>query len=165
MLIALLSDTHDNAATTRAAIELLRPHNPDAYLHAGDLVSPEMLDLFAGLNAPFHLVLGNNEYDPAALHSRASALGMSFHKQFADLTFAGKRLALMHGHEGTLLQRLLASGDYDYLIHGHTHLRRDERRGRTRIINPGALHRARTKSVALLDPAADSLRFLDMAQP
>jgi predicted phosphodiesterase len=26
---------------------------------------------------------------------------------------------------------------YDYLLHGHTHVRRDERAGRTRIINPG----------------------------
>jgi putative phosphoesterase len=162
MLIALLSDTHDNAAATRAAVDLLRSHQPALYLHAGDLVSPEMLDFFTGLNAPFHLVLGNNEYDPATLHARASALGMNFHRQFADVTFADKRFALLHGHEPSLLHRLLASGDYDYLIHGHTHVRRDERRGRTRIINPGALHRARIKSVALLDPETDALTFLDV---
>ena len=43
MLLALLSDTHDNVPATLAALRLLAPHKPDLYLHAGDLVSPEML--------------------------------------------------------------------------------------------------------------------------
>ena len=48
-------------------------------------------------------------------------------------------------------------------FHGHTHLRRDERIGRTRAINPtlcNGLQRAE-KSVALLDFwLSDQLRFL-----
>ena len=161
MLLALLSDTHDNARGTRAALALLAPHRPAAYLHAGDLVDSDMLTLFAGLG-PFHFVFGNNEFDHAALRSMALALDLHCHGHVADLTFAGKRLAMVHGHDEALFNHLAHSGDYAYLIHGHTHVRRDERLGRTRIINPGAVHRAKVKSVALLDVATDELRFLEL---
>jgi putative phosphoesterase len=162
MRIALLSDTHDNARTTVAAVELLRTQRPEMYLHAGDLVSPAMLDHFAGLGAPFHLVLGNNEYDPAALRARALAMGLHFHPSHAEVRAGEKHIAMTHGHDGALLRQLLGSGAYHYLIHGHTHVRRDERVGNTRIINPGAVHRARVKSVALLDTEADSVQFLEL---
>jgi putative phosphoesterase len=163
MLLALLSDTHDNEPTTRAALQLLKPFNPDAYLHAGDLVSPSMLALFDGL--PFHFVYGNNEWDLTTLKTRALARGMFCHEHVADFTFEGKRIAMAHGHEHGRLERLIHSGDFAYVIHGHTHVRKDARLGPTRIINPGALQRARTKSVALLDLARDDLRFLELTSP
>jgi putative phosphoesterase len=165
MLVALLSDTHDNAASTAAALELLKPYQPQAYLHAGDLVSPEMLDLFKSL--PFHFVFGNNEYDLPALRSRASVLDLHCHNFFADLTLSGKRIAILHGHDHPLMTRLLkppvgGGKSFDYIIHGHTHVRRDECSGHSRIINPGALQRARTKSCALLDLVNDHLTFMDV---
>jgi predicted phosphodiesterase len=58
------------------------------------------------------------------------------------------------------MRTALESQRFDYLLHGHSHLTRDERVGRTRIINPGALHRAREKTVALLDTATDALKFI-----
>lgn len=161
MLLALLSDTHDNAHTTKAALALLAPHQPAAYLHAGDLVDPNMLAHFAGIG-PFHFVFGNNEYDHAAIRSLALSLDLHCHGDSADLTFAGKRLALLHGHDSALLHKLAHSGNYAYIVHGHTHVRRDLRLGPTRIINPGALHRAKTKSVALLDVQSDHLQFLEL---
>jgi uncharacterized protein len=161
MLLALLSDTHDNVRATQAALALLQPLHPAAYLHAGDLVDPAMLAHFAGL-APFHFVFGNNEYDHAALRALASSLNLHCHGDLADLTFAGKRLAMLHGDDDALFSRLVRSGDYAYIIHGHTHARHDARVGPTRIISPGALHRAKHKSVALLNVATDDLRFLDL---
>ncbi len=158
MIVALLSDTHDNAATTVAALALFAEHRPGIYLHAGDLVSPEMLTHFSGL--PFHFVFGNNEYDHATLRSRAKSLDIECHGNVAEFEFDGKRLVMVHGHEQSLMHKLIERGNYDYLIHGHTHTRRDERIGKTRIINPGALQRARTKSVALLDTATDALTFI-----
>jgi putative phosphoesterase len=162
MLIGLLSDTHDNAVTAAAGVTLLKDARVEAVLHAGDLVSPEMLQHFEGLDVPFHLVLGNNEYDPAALRARAAANGLFFYPEFADLTLGGKRIALAHGHEGARLAALIRSGRYAYVVHGHTHVRRDEQVGPTRVINPGALQRARVKSVAVLDTAADAVRFLEL---
>ena len=160
MLLALLSDTHDNQWTTQKALEILRPYQPDAYLHAGDLISPSMLKLFTGL--PFHFVFGNNEFDHEGLRSRARAEGLHCHGNCAELTFAGKRIALVHGHDAVEFQRVVQPGAFHYVIHGHSHVRRDEQVGGTRIINPGALHRARIKSAALLNLLEDSVHFLDL---
>jgi len=166
MLLALLSDTHDNAASAVAALALLAPYKPGAYLHAGDLVAPEMLRLFAGL--PLHFVFGNNEYDLPAIRSMAKSLGHHCHEKFGALEFEGKRVALLHGDEGSRMARVVRrvgdpGEDFDYVVHGHTHVRRDERiPGGPRVINPGALQRARRKSVALLDVGADRVEFLEV---
>ena len=41
-------------------------------------------------------------------------------------------------------------------------LLRDERIGRTRVINPGALQRARRYTVALLDTEMDALELFEL---
>jgi putative phosphoesterase len=171
MRIALLSDTHDNTANTAAALKILAAQNPDVYLHAGDVVSPDMLDLFAGL--PFHFVFGNNEYDFQALRSRANYLDLHCHDHFGALTLGVKRIALLHGHDAGLMAKLLRVPEdptrrFDYLVHGHTHEKRDQRLeggGVARIINPGAVYRAREKSVAMLDLKTETLTFLNLAAP
>jgi hypothetical protein len=75
------------------------------------------------------------------------------------LVIDGKVLVFQHGHVPADMQRALAEG-VDFLCHGHTHVPRDERVGRTRIINPGALHRASKHTAALLDLPAGRLRFV-----
>jgi putative phosphoesterase len=160
MLLALISDTHDNVPATRAAIAALSAHAPDVYLHAGDLCAPLMLEHFATL--PLHFVFGNNEWDHAELRSRAKTLNLHCHANLADLEFAGKRVALLHGHEQPLLHSLIHAGNHHYIIHGHTHVRRDERIHTTRIINPGAVHRAKPRSAALLNVMTDALTFVDV---
>ena len=52
----------------------------------------------------------------------------------------------------------------DFLLHGHTHTVQDERVGRTRVINPGALHRASRYTCALLDPSGKSVRWLEIGK-
>ena len=161
MLIAILSDTHDNAATTRAALDLLAPRKPAAYIHCGDLCDPEMLAHFAGL--PFHFVFGNNDFDHAGLRAHASSLHHNCLGHFGTLTLAGKSLAVLNGDDVPALRRAQFSNTYDYIFLGHSHIRSDTRPApRTRQINPGALHRAAEKTVALLDLTTDKLEFLTL---
>ena len=61
-----------------------------------------------------------------------------------------------------LKRRVLAEQKHDYLLQGHTHVRQDVRVGRTRVINPGALHRANPKTVALLNTSNDFVEFLEI---
>ena len=49
---------------------------------------------------------------------------------------------------------------YTYLFTGHTHQADDRRQGRTRLINPGAVHRSATPSLAVLDLATDALEHM-----
>jgi predicted phosphodiesterase len=75
------------------------------------------------------------------------------------LTLESKRIALIHGDDYRLKQKILAEQQFDYLLLGHSHVRKDERIGKTRIVNPGALHRANPRTAATLDLASDQLRF------
>ena len=75
---------------------------------------------------------------------------------------SGKSIQVFHGHEPEF-RRALRNPRADYILHGHTHVPRDERIGGARVINPGALHRARTYTVATLDLDRDALRFHEIS--
>ena len=158
MILGILSDTHDRVDATAAAVALLRDHGAEFFIHCGDVGSERVLDHLAGLASAF--VFGNTDWDRAALARYAASIGVACHDAFADLTLGGKRIAVTHGDDFKLKQRLLSAQQHDYVLQGHTHVRADQRVGRTRVINPGALHRAREKTVAVLDTAADKLEFL-----
>ena len=156
-MIGILSDTHDKVDAMRAAIAELRHAGSEFYIHCGDVGTERIVDLFAGL--PGALIWGNNDWERASLDRYAKSVGVSSYGDFADLILDGKRFAVVHGDDLGFQEKLLRDQQYDYLLHGHTHLRRDDRFGRTRIINPGALYRTREKSVAVLDTSKDLLKF------
>jgi putative phosphoesterase len=158
VLIGILSDTHDHADVARIAVELLGRKGAEFYIHCGDVGGQEVLDELAGKPAAF--VWGNNDWDRRALQRYADGLGIACYGAMADLTLDGKRIAVLHGDDLRLKKQLLDGQRFDYLMQGHTHIPLDERVGKTRVINPGALYRAREKTVALLDTAADVLTFL-----
>jgi uncharacterized protein len=158
MRIGIVSDTHDKADTMAAAVKLLRDCGAEFFVHCGDVGSPRVLDHLAGLAGCF--VFGNCDWDRAGLRRYAEDIEVACHNTFGDLTLDGKRIAVIHGDDGKLKQRLLAEQQHDYLFQGHTHVREDTRVGKIRLINPGALHRANPKTAALLDTSSDKLEFL-----
>jgi putative phosphoesterase len=158
VLVGILSDTHDRIDAMAAAVKLLRQRGAEFFVHCGDVGSERVLDHLAGLPSAF--VFGNTDWDRAALARYAQSIGVACHGSFADLELGGKRVAVTHGDDFKLKQCLLAEQQHDYLLQGHTHVRADERVGRTRLINPGALQRAKEKTVALLDTASDRVEFL-----
>ena len=148
----------DRYAITGRAVRALLARKAEFFIHCGDVTTPRLLDPLAGLRAAF--VFGNCDWDRQALASYAESVGVACHATFADLELGGKSIAVTHGDDHGKLEDAIESGRYDYVFHGHTHVRRDQRAGRTRVINPGALHRATTKTVALLDTDTDALEFL-----
>ncbi|MDO8629862.1 MAG: metallophosphoesterase family protein, partial [Phycisphaerales bacterium] len=69
----------------------------------------------------------------------------------------GKRFAVFHGHESEFDD--LSGIDVDFVLHGHTHVARDEVIVGKRVINPGALHRAAKKTVATIDTVTGQAAF------
>lgn len=161
MRIGILSDTHDRIEITGRAVALLRGAGAEFLIHCGDVGGQQVLDQLAGI--PCALIWGNNDWDRPALSRYCQSLGLDCYGNFADLELAGKRFAVSHGDDAAMTRRVLVEQKYDYFLHGHTHVAEDHRVGRTRVINPGALQRARTKSVAMLDTAADALEFHTVA--
>jgi putative phosphoesterase len=161
MLLGILSDTHDRYDITGRAVQALRDRGAAFFVHCGDVCEPRVLDHLAGLPCAF--VWGNCDWDRQGLERYGAAIGVPCRGAIADLELGGKRVAALHGDDARLMRATLDAQAHDYLLHGHTHVRRDERVGRTRVINPGALHRAAEKTVALLDTATDQLEFIRVA--
>jgi putative phosphoesterase len=165
--IGLLSDSHGRAAITRQAVNLLLDHGAGLLIHLGDVGSPAVLDALLaaapGQTAPVeaHVVFGNTDADAADLARYAQAIGLQVDHPVGELTVEAQRLVFMHGHDGLAMAAALAQGAA-WLCHGHTHRACDRRDGRTRVINPGALFRAATPSVALLDTQTQRLEFFEV---
>ena len=161
MIVGILSDTHDRVEAARAGIELLRQHGAEFFIHCGDVGSEMILDLLAGLPSAF--VFGNCDWDRRGLERYAAELNVSCLGHSGELELGGKSIHVQHGDDFQSLRRAIDGQQFDYVLHGHTHVTRDQRVSRTRIINPGALHRAKVKTVAILDTDKDSLQLLAVA--
>ena len=159
MLIGILSDTHGRIGAAAAGIEALKAKGCEYFIHCGDVGSCDVLDCLAGLAAGF--VFGNTDFDREELRRYSADIGVRCLETGDVLELDGKKLAVTHGDEVQILRRLLA-GEPDYLLTGHTHVARDVKQGSTRWINPGALHRAAVKSVAVLDLEKDEVEFLEI---
>jgi putative phosphoesterase len=162
MILGILSDTHGHVERCAQAVALLERLGATAFAHCGDVGGEAVLDIFAGRTLWF--VWGNTDWADARLANYARAIGITPPDDLPRLfEFGGRRLALCHGHEPGFRQ-WPAELDADYLLHGHTHVYRDERHGRLRIINPGALQRAHRYTVATLAPRTDDVRFWDLSE-
>ncbi len=159
MLVGILSDTHDRLARTRNAVTMLQDEGAQILLHCGDFVEPEMLVPCAAL--PCHFVFGNND-SPAQLERAAQDLGITCLGWGGIVELGGKKFGMTHGHSLAEFRRLQAAAP-DFILTGHSHVVHDYREGDIRYINPGALHRARPYTVAVLDPATDELRILEVS--
>ncbi|MHC4109258.1 MAG: YfcE family phosphodiesterase [Planctomycetota bacterium] len=159
MLIGVLSDSHGRAEVTEQAVKALVGQGAEALLHLGDLGTEQVIDTLVGRNA--RIVFGNCDVGAKRLRRHAEQVGVEVCHPMGQIEVCSKRVAFTHGHLARLMREAMEAG-VDYLLHGHSHLTRDERRGPTRIINPGALFRAPRYTAALLDPARDNLRFLEI---
>jgi len=148
MRIAILSDTHSRYHTIEAALQLVEQHRVELILHCGDIDDSEAVWLFPPNT---HFVFGNCDLEPAAIRQAIHGIGATLHEPFGRLELDGSSIAWLHGDDRALMHSLEQSGDFDYLFYGHTHVADERRTERTRVINPGALHRVRQKMLLVLD--------------
>jgi hypothetical protein len=161
-VIGIISDTHGDVASTQQALAILHKRRAEWIIHCGDITTAEVLLLFEGWQAAF--VWGNMDRDRAALQRAAAQMeGVSL-SDVLTVEIGGTRLAACHGDDAGQLSELIHSGLYRYVFHGHTHLRRDELIGTTRVINPGALggKHKQSRSVCVLDLERDEVEFIKL---
>ena len=153
MIVGVVSDTHNQADRLARAVSMLQERGATHFLHAGDITSPSTLTPLYPFEA--WIVLGNNDKESDYL-AQTIRQNPKWHLvgDGATFTFADRTVALTHGHLPKVA-RCLLDAEPDYLIMGHSHKTRDERSGKTRILNPGALHQAKPWTVGCLDLAMD----------
>ncbi len=138
MKIGFLSDSHDNVANLRAALARFRTRDVTILIHCGDVTHPKMLQSFHGWQVAF--VFGNLDRDKPGLRRAVErTAGPHFIGPVYEAEVDGWRIGACHGHDEEMLLAMIESGAYDLVAHGHSHRRRDEQVGETRVINPGAL--------------------------
>ena len=152
---------------TRRAVATLVSQGATILLHLGDICSLSVIDaLIVDPPLQSRLVFGNNDWDDIASMTRyAQRLDIHVDHPVGRLEVGnGKTLAFLHGDDPRAMMQALEE-KVAYLCHGHTHRAADHRQQHTRIINPGALHRAREYSVALLDTDQDTVTFSSVRKP
>jgi putative phosphoesterase len=116
--IAVIADTHDRLPPT-----LLAPlSEADEIWHLGDVCQPALAQVLQQLGPPLHLVLGNNDDYP-------------FWPLTLDLARAGQRFHLVH------IPPRAAPTDCDVVLHGHTHVPRNDLIDGVHWLNPGCVCR------------------------
>lgn len=137
MLIAVLSDIHDNIWNLTDALNKVRQAGADVLLFCGDFCAPFTLtQLGREFGGPVHCVFGNNDGDPRLLLQNAQAAGnVTLHGQYAELELGGRRIAVSHYPE--IARRLAGAGMFDLVCYGHNHLAKVERVGDCVLANPG----------------------------
>jgi len=151
MQIGILSDSHGRHASVERALAILQARQVNTVLHCGDIDDADTVWLFHGFTA--HFVFGNCDHERASLRQAVYGIGETLYEPFGRLELDGVRIAFLHGDDSRLLYDLEHSGDYDFVFHGHTHVAAERQTGPTRVVNPGALHRANPKTLAVLDLA------------
>lgn len=163
MIIGILSDTHNHIENTRRALEVFADQGIERIVHCGDITTPQIVRLFQGWQGVF--VFGNIDHNHADMMLVAKEwLGIGSIGYSYTGSWDGIRVAVCHGHELDRLEALVQSGVYQYVFHGHTHLRRDDLIGSTRVINPGAIggKKKQSRSVCILDTESGQARFLSL---
>lgn len=139
MRIAVIADTHDRfpeaiAADLAGAGEIW---------HLGDVCRPEILTRIEQIGPPVYLVRGNNDWNEEWPISRTLERG-------------ALRFLLVH------ISPRRTPPDCDVVLHGHTHVPRDENVDGVRYLNPGCItrpNRGAPASYAFLDVEAGTLRW------
>lgn len=126
MKIAIVSDTHNNMANLKKAIEWIKKENIQIILHCGDISSQETINEATKLftDGKMHFVKGNADFDldlPDNL----------------ELEFNNKKIGFVHFPPQA--KKMAQSGKFDLVFYGHTHRAWDEKVGECHMINPGEL--------------------------
>jgi len=162
MKIGIISDTHNNLELARKAIEVFKSKNVDLVVHAGDLTSPKILELFSQFKCKF--VLGNGDIDVEAINVKSGELGFGEVGEFCELDADDKKIFVFHGNDVPLFRKIVASGKYHYIIKGHTHFFENYISNSSRIINPGTLYGSEEYTVAILDTSLDKVEKIRINQ-
>jgi uncharacterized protein len=148
MRIAVISDTHSRTVSVQAALQIIAERGVDLILHCGDISDAATVRHFP---AHTHFVFGNTDYDRNGIERAVADIDATLHGAWGQLELAGHALAFVHGDDRQLLNDLERADTFDFLFHGHTHIAREHRTGKTRVINPGALQRVAVRTFLLLD--------------
>jgi putative phosphoesterase len=168
MNVGIISDTHDNVPAIQDAMDVFEDRGVETVVHCGDFVAPPAVRHLEREGIDVHAVRGNNDGEREGLVSAFENLqGGALHGRFAELELGGREFAVLHGEDKPLIEALADSGEYDYVLHGHWHVREHRNVDGTTVINPGGHFPTipeEHRTVAVVETDSDSVEFVDVEE-
>lgn len=163
MLIALLSDIHDNTGPMTAALHRANELGCRHLLFMGDLASLRTLQTMREeWPYPIDLVFGNNERNLSFHLQLADSLPDTTHHGLeAELTLEGRHIFFCH--DPYLAEQQAAKGTYDAVFYGHTHIAVQKHIKTTLLANPGEIQgRTGKRSFGIYNTSNSNLRHIPL---
>lgn len=137
MLIAIMSDSHDNITNLNVFLDYCKREKIEQIICCGDVTNSETLNILAnGFEGTIHLVKGNQEiYHEEEI---ARYRNIKYYKKIGYVEIDNIKIALCH--EPFLIDKIMSYyKDIDFIFYGDTHKPWIENKGETKIANPGTL--------------------------
>jgi putative phosphoesterase len=121
MLVAIISDIHNNETNLQKVLNFCKEKEIDTIICCGDLASEETLDfLNDNFSGTVHYAFGNMDNEQLRkLKFVDEYRNTILHKDFGETVLDSKKIAFVHFPEDA--QELAKTGKYDFVFHGHTH--------------------------------------------
>ena len=98
MIIAVMSDSHDNIWNLRNALDIVQKEKAEMIIHCGDFIAPFMLKELDQAGVPVHGVFGNNDGDRYLLTRFAFTVlkNITLYDPVGQLEIDGINIAFTH---------------------------------------------------------------------
>ncbi len=160
MRIAVISDSHDRLDKLETFLKVCEEEQFDLVVHCGDFVSPFTVKLLlSNLKSDFIGVFGNNDGE---VYGLIAVSGGTLEKPPVRKVLDNQRFAIMH--EPLFIEQLALSGDFDFILYGHTHQVDTRVIGSCQIVNPGELcgYITGKTTFAILDTVQNSVEIREV---
>lgn len=140
MKIAVLSDIHDSLQNLSKALQIIKQENCEAIIFCGDYCSPTTFKTLAEFGLPVYAIFGNVD---GAKYEIMKAIMENDYKveqknDLLEVELDSKKIAACHKPE--FAEGLAATGKYDVVFYGHTHMSEQKKIDKTLLANPGEIH-------------------------
>ena len=156
MLIAIISDSHDNLENLKKFINWSLENKIEKIICLGDVAKIETIKYLAlGFSGEIFLVRGNAcLYEASELKKYQN---IKYYGEIGQEVIGGLKIAFVHEPEKI---KKLTEHNLDFVFHGHTHKPWLEKNGETLVANPGTLGRVYYQaSFALLNTETKKLEL------
>lgn len=161
MMIAIISDIHDNLMNLKKCLDWCSVNGMEAIICCGDVANEETIEyLSKHFSGPIHLIKGNMEiFDETVLEKYENII---YYGKTGRFEIGGKTAGACH--EPFYTEDVAKKGKCDIIFYGHTHKpweKVETRHGASvRLVNPGTLGGVFLKSTfAVWDTDSDNLEL------
>lgn len=162
MKIAIISDTHDNLANAKKAMNLIKRNKINLLIHCGDIFEPETVkEILKRFSGKSHFILSDTDepyFENLKSNSFKDFPGLKLWKEIGKVRINGKKIAFCHSHKTAL--GLAISQKYDIVFYGHLHKPWEVKIKKTKLVNPGNIAGLLFKATfAIYDTKTDKLEL------